>query len=504
MSNTKNNNFNWKINTFSGGISDDPRKTSLNEFQITKHFDIFSQPNRLIPYRSLEADTNDGSTSTGMKQYLVRDFIYASSSAKLYGLGQNASGYPKIVYKADATTGNWTLPSSSEGNGAVKNGCFTEFNDYMWGFQGSNQIFKWGLLSGTPSITNSVSTVGSTITSVAQGIIAADSNLYLPYNNTLVRITPGLTVTDAAKTVPTNYKITSLANFGNYLAIGCAPIASFNGTSKVYIWNLSSDLFTETLDFGEGDLNVIETIEGMIVGITDRYLNNSIGAGRGSLIIQTYSGGSPQVIKEVFTQKLVGKSMPISKAVKNNRLFFSAKIMTNTSGTEYNEGIWSFGRKNVNYPYTLTLDVIDENVNTSGIQSFGLAGNFFFIAHSVDGSIDKTDDTATYTFTSIYESQIYDAGDATATHLLSSFTINTAPILAGSVTVKYKRDDETSWTTIGSLSTVGEIARDFFNIESTGAVLPTFGEIAFRIESTGGVEVTSFSFTGTTLIGSTG
>jgi hypothetical protein len=109
----------------------------------------------------------------------------------------------------------------------------------------------------------------------------------------------------------------------------------------------------------------------MLVGVTDRYLNNATGAGRGSMIIQVYSGGIPQVIKEVFTQALSGKTIPLYKAVKNNRVFFSAKIMTNSAGTEYNEGIWSFGRKNVNYPYSLSLDVIDENVNTSGIQSFG-------------------------------------------------------------------------------------------------------------------------------------
>jgi len=493
-----------KINNFSGGISDDPRKVSATECSISKHFDIFSQPNRLIPYRSLETDTNDDSTSTGMKQYLVRDFLYASASSKLYGLGQNGTGKTKVVYKADATTGNWTLPASSEGNGNVWNGCFVEFKDYIWGFQGTNQLWKWGLLSGAPAITNSVTTVGATITSVANGIIASDANLYLAYNNVLVRIAPGLTVTDNAKTVPTNYKITSLANYGNYMAVGCAPVASFNGTSKVFIWNLSSDLFTETLDFGEGDLRVIETIEGMIVGITDRYLNNSTGAGKGSLIIQTYSGGSPQVVKEVFTQKLNGITMPISKTVKNNRLFFSAKIMTNTAGTEYNEGIWSFGRKNQNYPYTLSLDIIDENINTSGIQAFGNAGNYFFIAHSADGSIDKTDDTAAYTFTSIYETQIYDFGDASQTHQLLQFSIITVPIVTGSVTVKYKKDSDTSWITIGSYSTVGGVGRDFYNIESTGDAFGTFGEVRFRLESTGGAEITSYKMIINSLIGSTG
>ena len=446
-----------KIRNFFGGISDDARKVSSNEFIVSKHFDIFSQPNRLIPYRSLEADTHDGSTSTGMKQYVVKDFLYASASAKLYGLGQTGAGLTKIVQKADATTGNWSLPSSSEGNGAVQNGCFVEYKDYAWGFQGTTQVWRWGLLSGSPSITNSQGTVG-TITSVAQGVIAKDDNLYLPYNNKIARVNSSSTVTDAVLTLPSNYKITSICNYGNYLAIGCAPISTFNGVSKVFLWNLTSSDVQEAIDWGEGELRVLETIEGILVGVTDRYLNNAVGAGKGSMIIQAYSGGTPQVLKEVFTLALSGKTMPTSKAVKNNRLFFSAKIMTNSAGTTYDEGIWSFGRKNASYPWALTLDIVDENVSSAGIQAFGTAANYFFITHSSDGSIDKTNDAATYAFTSIYESQIFDFGDTTVTKQLKSFSIYTAPLPAtSSITVKYKVDSDTAWTTIGTLSTTDAV-----------------------------------------------
>jgi hypothetical protein len=486
----------YKINRFDGGISDDPRESSSNKFVTAKHFDIFSFPNRLVPYRSLEADTNDGSTSTGMKQYMVKDFVYSSTDAKLYGLGQTGGGLTKIVYKADATSGNWTLPASSEGNGAVINNCFFEFKDYLLGFQGTNQIFKWGLLSGTPSITNSLATVASTITSVANGVIAADGNAYMAYNNVVVRISTAVAVTDSAKTVPTNYKITSLSNFGKYLAIWCAPISTFNGTSKVFLWDLSSDLFAETIDWGEGELRVGETIEGMLVGITDRYLNNSVGAGRGSMIIQMYQSGTPQVVKEVFTQKIVGKSIPQSKAVKNNRLFFAAKIMTNTAGTEYDEGLWSFGRKNVNSPFALNLDVTDENIDTDGIQAFGSAANFFFVTHSGDGSIDKTNDAATYDFDSIYESQIIDFGDPHVTKKLLgiSVTSNWATSL-GTVTTKYKIDGDTSWTTIGTFVNSGLtpiFQENYLNIESTGSDFASGKEYKFRIESTDGAEITGF------------
>lgn len=479
-----------KINNFSGGISDSPREDNATKYQVTKHFDVFSDPTRLIPYRSLEADTNDGSTSDGMKQYFVKDFLYASASAKLYGLGQTAGGLTKIVYKADATTGNWTLPSSSEGNGAVKNGCLVEYKDYLFGFQGTNQIFKYGLLSGTPSISNSASTTGVTITSVAQGLIFNDY-LYLPYNNKIWRATDATTFSDAYLLLPTNIKITALAAYGKYIAIAVAPISTFNGVSKVLLWDGTSTDIQESIDWGEGEIRILESIEGILVGVTDRYLNNTTGAGKGSMIVQVYQGGAPQVIKEVFTKALTGKEIPINRAVKNNRVFWAAKIMTNTAGTEYVEGIWSFGRKNVNYPFALSLDVIDENIDTDGIQAFGTAANYFFITHSGDGSIDKTNDAATYAFTSVYESQILNFGDSDSDKTLLSLKVSFPKLLTGqSLTAKYRVDGATSWTTIGTYNTVDTLSKTFLNIESTGLAFASGREYEFRLESTGGLEIT--------------
>lgn len=485
----------YNFNNFSGGVSDDPREENATKFQVTKHFDAFSQPNRLVPYRSLEADTATSVSATDLKQYSVRDHLYASASAKLYALGQTGAGLTKIVYKADATSGDWTLPANSEGNGAVQNGCLVEYKDYLWGFQGTTQVFKWGLLSGTPTISNSAGTV-ATITSVAQGVIAKDDNLYLPYNNKLVRVNAGGTVQDDVLILPTNFKITSISNYGNYLAIGCAPVSTFNGTSKVFLWNLISDDVQEVIDWGEGELRILETIEGMIVGVSDRYLNNATGAGKGSMVLQVYQGGTPQVLKEVFTETLTGKTMPLSKAVKNNRLFFAAKIMTNSAGTEYNEGIWSFGRKNVNYPFALTLDIIDENINTSGIQSFGTAANYFFITHSADGSVDKTNDAETFAFTSVYDSQIFNFGDVNSDKTLQKLRVSHARLGASeTITARYRVDGASAWTLIGTCSMENSISHTFLNIESTGLAFASGREYEFRLESDGGAEITGFECT---------
>ncbi len=572
-------------NNWSSGISDDPRAISQNGFTVTKHFDIFTNPNRLTPYRSFEADTETSVSSTDLKQYFVRDFLYASASSKLYGLGQTGAGNTKILYKAVAESGLWTVPANSEGNGAVKNGCLLEYKDYLWGFQGTTQVFKWGLLSGTPSITNSQGTVGTvyntitaisvvaggtlynindilyieggtggtaivtavsaggivtavtivepgynystgtkntgtssstgtgctigvttvantsaTISTVAQGIIAKDDNGYIFYNNIVVRIYPSGTVQDQALVLPTNLKITSACNFGNYMAIACSPTSIYNGTSKVFLWNLYSPDVQEVIDWGEGELRILDNVEGMLVGVTDRYLNNASGAGRGSMIIQGYSGGSPQVLKEVFTSALTGITMPQSKAIKNNRLFFAAKIKTNDAGTEYNEGIWSFGRKNSQYQFALNLDYIDENVTTSGIQSFGVAGNFFFIAHSGDGSVDKTNDMASYTMTSVLETQILNFGEVDNDKRLDSFKVSFRKLATGeSVVLKYKVDDATSFTTIGTFNTVGALSHTFLREEANSVDFKSGREFKFRIESTGGAEIIDWKARATVL-----
>lgn len=209
------------------------------------------------------------------------------------------------------------------------------------------------------------------------------------------------------------------------------------------------------------------------------------------MIVQVYQGGAPQVIKEVFTQALTGKSIPLSKAVKNNRVLWAAKIMTNSAGTEYHEGIWSFGRKNVNFPFALSLDIIDENINTSGIQAFGTAGNFVFITHSGDGSIDKTDDTNAFTFASVYESQVLNFGKVDNDKTLLSLKVSFRRLLAGeTLTARYRVDGASAWTLIGTYDTVDTISKTFLNIESSGNAFASGREYEIRLESTGGLEIT--------------
>ena len=71
----------------------------------------------------------------------------------------------------------------------------------------------------------------------------------------------------------------------------------------------------------------------------------------------------------------------------------------------------------------------------------------------------------------------------------------TAPMASGATLVlKYRKDEETSWTQIYSDGTDNSISHSAINIESSGDNLPEYKEIQFRIESTGGAEITGLKF----------
>ena len=509
-----------KITRFDGAMSDDPREPSGIMGSLLKHFDCFSHPEKLTPYRSTEADTATNVSATDAEQYDIRDF-QLGSDGKLYGLGKNGSGYPKVLKKTDPTTGNWlssnggnAATAEGEGNAARISGCFIEWQGAWWFFQGTNQIAKVVIATGV--ITNSVATVGATITSVAQGVIA-NNTLYLFYNNRVVTVSAAEAVSDNVfTTIPSDMRITSVARYGTYLGIGCAygtsAITKPFGRSIVVIWDMvQTTTASDVIDWGEGLLRVLGNIEGRLCGVSDKYLTSSLGLTRGSMVIRLWAGGTPQVMKEVVANQTVSLDatafpntvtrFPSNVVIKNNKMYWVASVpfgLSTSTESTFHLGIWVFGRKNANSNFALAVDYVEEAVDAAAfyINSFGAAGDYWFINYGSGGKVTKTDDAANYTITSIYESQIFNGGDLASYKSLVDVTVGTVYLpTAGQVVCKYRINNETSWTTIFTNTTDNSISHSANNIESSGDPLPKYyKEIQFRIESTGGAEITELSF----------
>lgn len=467
-----------KIRRFDGGLSDDPRDPNLTQSSLVKHFDIYSNPYKLIPIRSSEADTHDGSSSTGMKQYDPQDFLLGTDG-KLYALGKNGSSQSKIVSKADPTTGNWTLPASSEGNGARITGSFIEWASALWFFQGTVQVAKW-TLAGT--LTDTVASVGSTIVTVAPPIIGPDNNLYMFYNNKVVRVSPAGAVTDdVCSAIPADMRISSVSRYGSYLAIGCAygtsATATPGGRSQVYIWDMVTDTTVEdVLDWGNGSLNILGNVEGRLVGVSDEFLSSSLGQSRGSMVIRLWSGGIPFVWKKVVANQSVTLGRFIrNKVERDGKLYWVASVpfgLSTSTESTFHLGIWCFGRKNVDTNFALSIEIIEEAIDTSNfkINSFGAAGAYFFINHSADGSVVKTDDADNYTETSIYDTPILNGSEngldnSDTKKLIGVKLFFDALPSAGVVKLFYRKDEQTTFTRIFTYGTDNAISHAANQVE---------------------------------------
>jgi hypothetical protein len=60
------------LNNFSGGISNDLRVNDGSKFALTKHFDAFTYPHKLVPHRSTVTEE-----AGSAKAFKIKKFLYA-------------------------------------------------------------------------------------------------------------------------------------------------------------------------------------------------------------------------------------------------------------------------------------------------------------------------------------------------------------------------------------------------------------------------------------------
>lgn len=481
--------------------------TGFRDSAFHQHFDIYTDPTRLIPYRSSEAEANSTSAAN-LGGFDLRHF-QLGKDGKMYALGNNGSGKAQVFVKADPTTGLWAPDTTAASANNIVYGSFMEWAGAFWFFTGTTAVTKY--LLATDTITDGVSSITlSTIVTTAQSVIGADDNMYMFYNNKVVRVSnAGVVDDDVLTNLPSDMRITSACRYGSYIAIGMAygtsATASPTGVSRVFLWDMVSDTtVSDVLDWGEGALMVLGNIEGRIVGVTNKYLETpsgltSLALGQGAMVVRMWAGGEPAVMREIVANQSVTLGRFIRDVVvKDNKMYWVCSVpfgaSTSTEST-YHLGIWAFGRKDRDSDFALSLDYVEEAIDTANykINSFGNAGNYWFINHGASGLVHKTDDAANYTYTSVYETEIFWDGKETNRIIGVTVTTEFQPT-AGQVVLKYKKDEETSFTTIYTDGTDSSLRHSAVNVESTGVELPTYKRLRLRIESTGGAVITGLFF----------
>lgn len=488
------------INSFSG-ISEDRRVSDYSKYGITKHFDTFTYPKKLVPYRQFEAFGADSQST--IRDYKICKFVYAqyqtANNFRLYGYGVvSGTTRPKIfVYNAlanDLDTTTWVATSNGEATSTVRDeNVFFYYKGYiyMWGGGGNYlQRFDTTEAGAFGDTYQSVS-----FTSVAEPVHHPSDDVAYFFTDNKVHKLDNTSWTANALTLPTNLTITCAVPYGNYLAIGC--VSNDGLGSVVYLWDRDSSLttLTDRIDFGSGSLIHLANLNNKLIGISSYYITSTNpGLNRGKVFIRQASGSFSVSINELTTDTTTNEMISHSRVIRDNKIYFPMKLTLN-SDTRW--GIWA-----VNENGKASLELVESNVN--GFKAIYSLGNMWFTCYSTSYDLSRLDEDApgySTTVASVYESLIINGreiGDDSAigkTKKLLVCGVLTEPMpTAGQIVLKYRKDGETSWTTIYTDGTNSGILHLANNIESDGSNLPSFKELEFQANSTGGAVITGIIY----------
>jgi len=479
-----------KFDTTNGGMTNDARDTTPGVFRVTKNFDNYTNTHKLTPHRSMEVDAVTEST---LDEFRITKFVPTSSGLFGFGVVSSADSHAQVYVKTTASdpTAVWTTASgtsTSASGGARSDVLFVLYRNYLYGAN-STGVWKYGDISGSPGTQTFTYNEYTTNVPTAQGIVhSKDDILYIPSNAKIIVNNAGSW--SVGLTLPTNSTITSICEHGNYLAIACDQP---EGTSVVYLWDRDSSLSTtsEKIDWGVGSLKLIENIGGTLVGISTTSAN--LTGLTPKVMIKYYNGADVDIIKEYecsLATIVAGKQ-------KFNNLFYFLAEMT-IEGTAL-KGLWKIAKK-PGGGLTVSFDRMPRNdtaLDAGTLKGFYRWGDYVFIAYLVPTTglytVWRTNDQATYSASSIVETIKYDAGDAGAFKDTVGATVTFEPLPSGgSVSLAYKCDAETSFTTLFTHTTQDSVSHSAVNVESTGAKVPQHKLIEWRITSSGGAEITGF------------
>lgn len=490
------------FNKFDGGMTNDPRDPRVDVSRVIKHFDNYTREYKLSPHRAMKLDAVDGFESS-LGDFKIKKFVVANGT--LYGIGviSQLDGHTQIYTKVSPgdPTSVWTAAVNGTSGFSVESGIgVVLYHNQLYGTN-FNGFWKYGDITSSPTFTyNEYQTHVPT----APGIVhSKDDIMYWPSNNLILKNDSGSW--SVALTLPANSSNAVICEYGNYLAVACNQP---DGTGVVYLWDRDTSLTTlsEKIDWGTGGLKLIESIGGVLCGIsTTSGFANSLDP---HVMFKYYSGTQVVTFQEFICH---GDLVVIGtdKQKYNNLFYFLAEMQID--GVSF-RGLWKIFKKSSG-EMTVSFDRLPRNdipLNSSSLHGFIRWGDYIFISYnnptdSDNYTIWRTHDQSAsfaYTATSVYETTInpieperYRTGAGTRSNKkqMAGVALGTEPIASGQRAKLFVRADGGSWVNVIDSSVVGTIVKEN-TFTSTGTKIPNAREYEFRIESTGGAEITEVKY----------
>lgn len=479
-----------KIDNFFGGISDDIRQQLLQNFAITQHFDIWTNPKRLTPYRLMEPDENTA--------FLISMFVYGLRT--LFGVGRKGSSDTtvKLYQKTLGSTisSSWAACTNGEDSETNPGGntAALMYHNYVYGGKRTG-IWAWGSYGGSPTFTSAARAVSSV---EANGIVTSDDLLLMPTLDTIqVKNGAGSGPTDAwsdGLSAGVGRFFGDLCELGDLVACAAYPSGNYDGAygSKVMLWDKVNDDPQQVIDWGEGYLYILENLGGTLVGVS-QVSRADEGGIRDKIVVRTWSGGSKaETIFELEDDGATLRLQPNYTKIKDSSQFsFGIKITIN--GVTYFQ-MATVGRKSVKYPLSFTLGrLVDNTTAITQMDGAVRVGNTYYIAHNGDGSVNRTDDAANFT-TATYisqklngESKVQDSARRNKVLVMAGVVCPPLPTGA-TISLYYRTDSNSSWVLIRTYSTTNGMGFEAGAADGPADFI-NYKEAQFKAESTGGAEI---------------
>ena len=473
----------YNITRFDGGMSDDIRVSDLSKCALVSHFDIYCDPHRLVPMPGYVSDEAISGDADGLKAYNIKNFFY---NGTMYAVGTKSDGTDsKLWQKAGPETAEWTAVTNGEGTYDISDKTFIADGngiEFVTTNGGNTYLSQWTGGGVTDAYHTLIS--GSTPTRKLVLEDAFDGELYCTKNASGVVKIAG-TVTDPAKS--------TLISVGD-LQSGDEQIGVFGhrfhpSKAQLLLWDAVSQLADQRIEFGPGRGRVIGFPSGTWVGVVDENITDEgntfgeVANGSHAMAIKVPNGqGGATTIYRKHGQTDTNGILEPTRAMYKDAMLFYARIPEDATPTTYTQGIWAVGRCRPDSPLAVSL-IMDTSSLGKVIGMYG-TGQHYFFAHNTDGSVSRLDTPGgTYNVDCVYESLFF-GHDTPYLKQLNGIGITTEDLPSGgSVTVKYRTDEDDSWTTLGSSSTTGA-ERHYFT-RASGSVVGGFTEIQFQVTISG-------------------
>ena len=468
-----------RINNFNVGMNPNIYGDGISRME---HFAVGTEQAR--PYRELIAsDLTHGDVQIKNMKKFAR-----GTNSVIYGLSDEVGGTNNarpLMSKWDDSNYRW--------NGFQ---AFNETASYAWllfWYQG----YLFGLWKGTHlwRMTTSGTLAGThaarTYTYYSNAIVhSKDTYAYFGTDNILNRF-DGTTISTGL-TLPTNFRITSIAEQGEYINVVGFDTQTLKATS--YLWDRDSSLSTTTdkYELQQEYPYLNGTLGGVhfIVTLQASRVNFSSNAFFKPRLMIRYLNGSYAKLKDEYLFSAISL-FEGSQYIDGDKIYFPASVIFNgESATHY--VIFQLDEKG-QLTIVQNLGINDSSGTVSTLYDVLRDGDGFFVAGNVDGAWNTT--TAFSTTSGqvpFLETCKYRSEDMTESLDFLGATVRFEALPSGaSVVLKTRADEATAWTTIATWdtdnATVGSI-----NKQGCTNGISRSKDRQFRIESLGGAVITGF------------